>query len=159
VASYLSIDEFKVRSAMPAEDIDLVVAGVGGEDFVNATLEDWSGEINDRLRKRYATPFAAPPPRIVLRWLRTLATPDIFRRRGCNPSDPTLLLYEKDKDAALAELREAADAKDGLFELPLRDDAQGTPGVTAGGPLGYSETSPYRWTDQQAEDGHNEDSQ
>ncbi len=53
-------------------------------------------------------------------------------------------------------MKEAADSAEGLFELPLRADLE-TSGVSKGGPLGYTEASPYRWTDRQADDGRNED--
>jgi hypothetical protein len=63
---------------------------------------------------------------------------------------------QKAKDDALAWLKEAADAKDGLIDLPLRADTTAS-GISRGGPLAYTETSPYAWTDVQAETGRSED--
>ena len=148
MAGYLTLDEFKLRTAMPGGDVDVVELSEPGH--VLAQLDDWSAEINDRLRKRYAVPFAHPEPRIILRWLTAIVTPSVYRKRGGNPNDPTLALYEKDRADALAELREAADAKDGLFELPLREDLPGSKAVTKG-PMGSSEASPHTWTSVQAE--------
>lgn len=150
-SSYLDVAGFRARSVMPGPDTDQLEITDPG--FLNTCLEDWSDYINARLRKRYAVPFASPPPPIVLRWLVRLVTRDAYAKRGFNPSAPS------DKDSILdaatraeAELKEAADSKDGLFDLPLRDDAQGQSGVVAGGPLGYSEQSPYVWADRQRED-------
>ena len=52
--------------------------------------------------------------------------------------------------AAKSEVTEAADSEEGKFDLPLRQDTTAT-GVSKGGPLGYSEVSPYTWTDRQRE--------
>ncbi len=118
-----------------------------------------AAQIDSRLRKRYDVPFASPVPEAVLRWETALLTRYFMGRRGFNPGS------EQDKamilDAATtaeAEMKEAADSKDGLFELPLTQGANpDVTGVTKGAPLGYSETSPYVWTDIQACEGHFED--
>lgn len=99
---------------------------------------------------------ATPIPEVVLRWITDIGTPMVYRKRGINPSDPT---YGDLKDAATRaeeEITEAANSKDGLFDLPLSDD-NAPSNVTQGGPLGYSETSPYAWTDIEANVGSNED--
>lgn len=140
---------------MPRADVDLVESDEAG--YIDVQLEDWSREIDDRLRKRYAVPFTSPPPRIILRWLTVIVTPAVYRKRGANPNDPTLELFEKDKADALAELREAADSQNGLFEIPLRDDEPQGSGVTKASPRAYTETSPYVWQDAQAEVGRQED--
>jgi len=64
-------------------------------------------------------------------------------------------LAKEQHDIAVAELKEAADSKDGLFDLPLRADTTAT-GVSKGGPRGYSEASPYTNLDRQRARRRNE---
>jgi hypothetical protein len=90
-------------------------------------------------------------PEIVLSWLVRISTLDAYLRRGFDPSSRQDAEIVKAAEAARAEVKEAADAQDGLWDLPLRQDAPGTSGITAGGPLGYAEASPYDWTDRQIE--------
>jgi hypothetical protein len=149
MAAYLTPEEFAVRSAMPSEDVRALMQSEPG--FVEALLDDLSGEIDDQLRKRYAAPFVAPVPRIVRRWLTRLATPEAYKKRGFNPSSAQDGDVLKDADTARAEIQKAADSKDGLYELPLRNDGTDVSGVSKGAPLGYSEASPYTWLDRQAD--------
>ena len=60
MASYLDVDGFTLRTIMPAADVARL-----DQNWLIQTLEDWSEEIDDRLRKRYAVPFASPCPKIV----------------------------------------------------------------------------------------------
>jgi hypothetical protein len=99
---------------------------------------------------------AAPPvPETVLGWIVAMVTVDVYQKRGVNPQDPMILQCVAAMDGALAELKEAADSKDGLFDLPACEDTDSA--VTTGGPLGYTETSPYVWTDQERRAGRGED--
>ncbi len=118
--------------------------------YIDQKIVDKTSFIYTRLGKRYAIPFVAPYPEAMLDWLTTLVTHEAFKKRGYNPG------AADDDDAisgaatvALAEIKEASDAKDGLFDLPLRADIPGTSGVTVG-PLGTSQASPYEWVDDQA---------
>ena len=147
MAGYMTVAEFRSRTIMPGEDVDSLEIVKPG--FLQVTLDDWSDEINARLRKRYAVPFAAPTPPIILRWLNKLATREAYHARGYNPSSKEdQVAIEDAANRIEVELKEAADSKDGLFELPLRAD-NASSGVAVGGPLSYSETSPYKWTDVQ----------
>ncbi len=98
---------------------------------------------------------ATPVPETVLGWLVALVTVDLYRKRGVNPQDPTIEMVREDATRALAELKEAADSKDGLFDLPASEDNDSA--VTTGGPLGYTEFSPYTWTDIERANGRTED--
>lgn len=98
---------------------------------------------------------ATPVPEIVLGWLTTLVTYDLYRKRGVNPQDPQIELLVAEMNTVLDEIKEAADSKDGLFDLPTSEDENSA--VTTGGPLGTSQTSPYVWTDIQAVIGSAED--
>lgn len=150
----LDLTGFTLRTVMPSADVALVESKSPGFILAQSIIEE--SILNSRLRKRYAVPFAAPVPEIVLGWLTKIITPLAYRKRGVNPQDPQLELVEKDRDAALAEIKEAADSRDGLFDLPLSQSLQ-TSAVTSGGPLFYSEQSPYTSADLQLRDGSAED--
>jgi len=98
---------------------------------------------------------ATPVPETVLSWLVTMVTMDLYQARGVNPQDPQLELLRKDLETALEEVKEASDSKDGLFDLPAAEDADSA--ITTGGPLGYSEQSPYVWADLQLQAAIQED--
>jgi hypothetical protein len=153
VTAYLDLDAFKARSDMPATDVDTLDARETG--FFDAALEDQSRWIDSRLSKRYAVPFLAPYPRAVMRWLARLVTVDAYLKRGVDPNDLQFAITTAKAEEAKAEIKEAADEQNGLFELPLLEG--GATAATRGGPLGYSEASPYVWTDRQGATGSSED--
>lgn len=139
--------DFRTRTAMPESYVDELWSRRPG--FLVATIAGAYADINNRLRKRYRVPFAIKPE-IVVRWMTRLVTPEVYRARGVDSSDEQIALLDQDRVTAYAEIKEAADSKDGLFDLPT-DDALDTSAVTKGGPLGYSEASPYSWSDVQAD--------
>jgi hypothetical protein len=152
---WLDIPALKLRSTMPTEDIDLLNTRYAG--FVAAQLATIQAWIESRLRKRYAVPFAAPVPEIALNWLAAIVTLAMYQRRGWQSTGAENEIIIKAADDARAEIKEAADSQAGLFDLPLREDAPTTSGIVFGGPLGYSEQSPYRWADLQRLDAIAED--
>lgn len=153
MTAYLTVAEFKLRTVMAQSNVDALELNEPG--FLDAQLAGWTDQINARLRKRYAVPFASPVPPVVLEWLVRLVTPRAFLKLGVNPSDEQMTAIFKDAEMALAELKEAADAEMGLFDLPLRADRSAS-GIT-GGTLAYSEQSPYTWMGRQATGGRSED--
>lgn len=155
--SYLDVAGFKARTTAPAALVDgehipvtNAAARAAWTTFVESRLKFWTSRINARLRKRYATPFKEPVLEVVLGWLATLATPDLYRRRGWDPSDAHAQDITKEADDVLSDLEEAANAEDGLFDLPLREDVDET-AIEKGGPFVYSEQSAYDFVDVQAE--------
>ncbi len=135
---------------MPPADVNALEANRSG--FITKRLEIRTGEIHARLAKRYATPFSSDsPPDAVVGWLVALVTLDAYMARGFNPGSEQDGIVVADSQRAQDAIKEAADSQTGLYDLPLRQDSVGTSGVTLGGPLGYSEASPYEWTDVQAE--------
>ncbi len=154
MTAYLDVAGFTLRTVMPLEDVDMLEENHTG--FLDARLEVGTSLINARLSKRYAVPLVDPVPEIVLGWLVALVTPKAYQKRGWNPSDAQSEQILKDATEALEQMKEAADSAEGLYELPLRADLEAS-GVSKGGPLGYTEVSPYRWTDLQVEAGRNED--
>lgn len=139
---------------MPAADVASLNTIASG--WVDTQLEYWSSQIDARLAKRYAVPFASPYPIAVKGWLARIVTVRAFLKRGIDPNDQQFQEIKADCDAAIAEIKEAADSNEGLFDLPLRANTNAT-GITRGGPFGYSESSPYAWTDVQALEGYADD--
>jgi hypothetical protein len=148
VAALLSLEEFTTRTNMPSPDVALVETNKPG--FIATRLAFWSSWIESRLRKRYAVPFSTPTPELVLGWLVDLVNPDVYRARGWNPGEAQSASIEQARTDALAALKEAADGELGLYDIPLREDST-TSGISRGGPLCYSEASPYDWIDRQKE--------
>lgn len=155
MATYLTVDGFKLLSVMPSGFVDEIEAGSPGWTLQQLTLV--SAHIDARLSKRYDAPFNVPAPICVQGWLAKIVTEAAYRKRGYDPTDAQGKEYVADRDTALAEIKEAADAVDGLFDLPLRADTNAS-GISKGGPRAYSEQSPYVFTDQQSRVGTNEDS-
>lgn len=148
-AVYLDLVEFRRASVMPSSDVDLLEETEPG--FLAERAELWTGWIKARLAKRYVTDFAAGTvPRPIRGWMVALLTVDAYKRRGWNPSSAQDADIAKDAETAKAEILEAANSKDGLFELPLLEGSSSS-GVSRGGPRSYSEVSPYTWTDRQRE--------
>ena len=153
---YLDLATFKTRTFMAAGEVDYVESD--SACFIAGRIAIRTSWIHSRLRKRYGAslPFSEPVPEIILNWITALVTLDAMRKRGMNPQDPAAELMREDATRAEAEVKEAADSKDGLFDLPSPEE--GGSNVTTGGPLGYSETSPYvsavrERTQGRAEDG------
>lgn len=146
--SYLTPAEFRTLTVMPSADVDDLEGQQPG--FLSGMLEAYSRTIDARLRKRYAVPFAEPFPEIIRIWLARMVTIRCYLRRGVDPRDPQIEMVQEDANAAALELKEAADSRDGLWDLPLRADSPGS-AVSAGSPLFYAEASPWDWTDRQRE--------
>lgn len=155
MAAYLDLPTFKTLTLMPASDVDALESLASG--WIGTQLEYYSRWIDSRLRKRYAVPFPDPAPEAVREWLNRIVTMRAFLRRGVDPNDAQFAAIVADRDAALADIKEAADSETGLFELPLLD-ASDASDVSKGGPYAYSEQSPYVWTDVQRDAAFDEDS-
>lgn len=156
MASPLSVGEFRVLTIMPGDAVDELETR--RPDFLVGQLNRYWNWLQAVLRKRYdVKAMAADPPETVLGWLVDLVTKEAYDARGYDPSG------KSDEDAikgraerARAEIKEAADSQNGLFELPLLATLE-TDGVSKGGPLASSEQSPYVWADTQRELGRGED--
>lgn len=151
---YLTLAEFRALSVIPAEFISAIESDTPG--FTDKQLQYWSSWIDAQLRKRYDAPFAAPYPFAVQGWLSHLVTEVCYLKRGYDPSDLQAQRYQKFADDAKAEVAKAADAVNGLFDLPLRTDTSAS-GIVKGRPFFYSEQSPYVSQDRKACTGRSED--
>jgi phage gp36-like protein len=150
----LVLATYRARAGFPGSWIDRVEADSAG--WVDTLLEDIAAQIHARLAKRYDVPFADPTPRCVLRWQAAIADPIVLRKRGIDQTDEQYADFVKLSDTAWKEIEEAANGNTGLFDLPARADTTAS-GITKGGPLGYSEASPYVGFDDQGRRGREED--
>lgn len=153
---YVDLAGFKNRTLIGASEVDYVEQDSPGYTVGRIAIRtSW---IHGRLRKRYGAslPFGDPPPEILIGWIVDLVSLDVMRKRGINPQDPFLETLVANGDAAKAEIEEAANSETGLFDLPSNNTIENS-NVTTGGPLGYSETSPYKWMDLEARQGRFED--
>lgn len=154
-ASYITVARFKLLSTIPSGFVDTVESQEPG--FVQAQLELWSDWLDSQLRKRYAAPFAAPVPLVVELWIARVVTPRVWSKRGVDPNDEQWGEVKKDDLDARAEIALAANSETGLYELPLRADKLLESGVARAFPRGYSEQSPYVFTNTQVERARQED--
>lgn len=145
---YTDLEHIKANGAMTPTAVDQLVTDTGSLDGIIAGR---SAYISSRLFKRYAVPFADPVPEQVRQWATDLVVERALTRRGANPDSDLLEAAKLAADTAREELKEAADAEDGLFDIPLRTSPTAVSGVVFGTPLSYSEASPYEWIDAQAE--------
>lgn len=126
--------------------------GTRGKDL-NLWLRRYSSEIRARLVHRYAVDFSdpGPVPEVIRGWLVTLVDREVWKATGTNPEGRVDGWYDEDKKHVDEQLKEAASAQEGLFGLPLKSTSpDGTTAIT-NACLGYSEQSPYTWTDLQAD--------
>jgi|SRR5579872_1165834 len=101
--------------------------------------------------------YMAPTPvaEVILGWIVALVNLDVMRKRGVNPADPMIELMVEETKRVFVEVQQAADGKDGLWDLPTNEDTDSA--VRTGGPLMYSEASPYVGADRQEHEGREED--
>lgn len=151
MAAYLTPTTYALLTTAPPEYIQEVE--FRAPLWLAAQLLYWSSWIDSRLKKRYAAPFEAPPdtPPVITGWLARIVDWELYLKRGINPDDEQTADVKERHTAAKAEVKEAADSKEGLFELPLKASIPTATSITRGGPLGYTEQSPYTWSVVQRE--------
>lgn len=148
------LERYKLLAVMSGPDADELEEQYPGWHKANfAAVTSW---IDTRLRKRYAAPFQAPYVPALEQWLCAIVGLRAFLKKGVRQTDEQFQQVVKDDTTARAEIKEAADSVAGLFDLPLRSDNT-TSAITKGGPLAYSEASPYVGFDAQASIGRGED--
>jgi phage gp36-like protein len=111
-----------------------------------------SGTFDDYLSKRYGTPFQAPYPDSLIDHVAAVVAYRLLVKRGTKAEGTKVAAAEKARDEAMAWVQEAANSKDGLIELVrAQSTPRGAVAVNRGGPLSYSEASPYSFMDVQRE--------
>lgn len=156
-APYLDVAGFTALTVMPDTHVAEVEANYPGW-LLNA-LSNRSRWLDSRLRKRYAAPFVSPYPETVTGWLCDIVTLRATLKRGVDPDDKQFAEIKERHDKAELEVTEAANSETGLFDLPLAvgGGTDTATGIVRGGPLSYSEQSPYVFKDQQARGAFSED--
>lgn len=154
MSQYLTPETFRdAYGVMRREDFDDLVKRAGAV-WVVTQFRIVSDRIDSLCEKRYATPFQQPYSDTVCGWAAALVLPVFALRMGFAPNDAAIegskLSWADLAASAEAQIKEAADAEKGLYQLPLRRDLRGD-GVVHGTPLFYSEPGPYDWIDRQAE--------
>lgn len=146
--SYLTYNSFLARTVAPSAVLSEVENAY--PNWILAQLLTYSAQIDARLAKRYAVPFSSvSPPEMVCNWLARLVTPRVYYKRGVDPADKQIDDLVQDAARVLEELKEAADAENGLYDLPLRADADGS-GISKTRVLWRADQDAYTWTDRQA---------
>ena len=124
-------------------------------DWLKSTLQNYSGVIDARLKKRYKVPFDGPPyPEQVVNWLVRLVDPRAYLKRGVDVNDAQLTKLVDDSTVALAEIKEAADSENGLYDLPLLITPNAE-GIIKPKILSTSDANAYSWMRRQAERSFN----
>lgn len=148
MASYLTNAAFKLLTIAPAVYVDQVEAQESG--WCQASMDQISRWLDARLKKRYAAPFdPTSPPTVVLGWLAVIFTEELYLKRGIDATDEQMARVTERARVAKDEVKEAAESKEGLFDLPLLQTVPAASGISKGAPLFYSEVSPYRWSEAQ----------
>lgn len=145
---YTDLAHVKAVGLMPKTDVDALETKEGA-GFVDGVCEAVSRLFDDSLVKRYLVPQPSPFA-ASLRWhVTSVVVRRLYGRRGWPPGgggpDDEVV---KASEAAFAWLKDAVDSEKGLAELVKPGGASA---VEKGGPLGYSEASPYDWMDRQSE--------
>lgn len=130
--TYLALATYKQRTTIDASVVQLCENK--GKD-VSWWLESASAQINTRLTKRYAVDFTSPgpvPDQIIF-WLIRLVNIDVWECAGGLPEGREDGWADAARKQVYEELKEAADAENGLYELPLRNtDTLGSSAVNKG---------------------------
>ncbi|MBN9162056.1 MAG: hypothetical protein BGO98_29545 [Myxococcales bacterium 68-20] len=154
MTQYVDRDYLKIVGNVPPEVLDQFEAQYPGR--IDAVIEAVCRVVDGRLAKRYATPFEhtakKPAPEAIRMHVAALVSHQLRIMIGFDPGSQQDQLLVAAKDEAWAYIKEAADSKEGLVELPLREPLPGEKdksGVKKGGPLSSSNASPYAWADQQ----------
>jgi hypothetical protein len=154
-AVYLTDEEFRIRTLLPAAVIDGIESKTPG--WLNAQLVGVSARVTGRLAKRYGVYTAPPYPEVIKQWVTDIVSFNAWLKRGVSATDATIESYKEKHDTAYDEMREAADSEVGLFDLPRVTDGATASGINRGGTRVYTEASPYVGFDVQADRARMED--
>ncbi|WP_434042247.1 MULTISPECIES: phage protein Gp36 family protein [Sorangium] len=148
MSCYVTVQDVMDLGILLQEDIDWLEQRYPGIVLRIATKV--SGYVDGRLAKRYGVPFVTPYDDGLVDAVAGIVAYRLYVKRGGKPEGTKAEAAVRAHDAAMAWITEAADSKDGLVELVrTQSSPRGETSVNKGGPLGYSEASPYTWMDRQ----------
>lgn len=144
--SPLSAASYRSTTTIPGSLVDRCASsGKSVQTWLNI---HWS-HIKTRLVKRYAVTNdfqGGDVPEKIVEWLTTLTDIDVWKCVGGIPEGREDGWADKDRERVESELKEAANADEGLFELPTKNSsALGDSAVNKGGPhvVAYSTAFTY----------------
>jgi hypothetical protein len=141
--SYLTLADYRSITTLDGSVVDLCSAK--GKD-VQRWLDLGSAHIRARLVKRYAVDFTdpGPTPDKIIEWLVLLVDIPVCKSAGATPEGRVDDWAREDEKRVNDELKEAADAENGLFELPLKNtDPTGASAINKGGPFVKTFLTPH----------------
>jgi hypothetical protein len=93
-----------------------------GQTYVNTQISLLRSSIYDRLRRQYdVSAMVATEPLTVKKWIAALVLPKLYRKRGVDPTDLQFQEFVKAAEYTDKQVDLAANARDGLYDLPLAD--------------------------------------
>lgn len=147
---YATTADVRLKGVLIPTDVDRVEARFAG--ITAARLATVHARLNSRLMKRYRLPFVAPYPECLVWYEAVVTSYELLADvRGLNPESGQGERIQQAYQEAQEWLKAAADSEHGNVELRASEAPLGASAVNAGGPFGYSEASPYSWSDVQAE--------
>ena len=149
MTDYVDIEFYKAHATLDEEDVNAFESQYPGR--LAKLFATWSRYVDAFLRKVYVVPFVAPFPVEIRICVTRLVTSELKKIVGYRPGTSDKEVCDADVVLAMEFLKELRDAKDGRLELPLKNETPEAEGVAKGGPLFFSEQSPYDWTDAQVE--------
>ena len=148
--SYATLQQVRRLGVMRPSDIDRIEAQEPGITLERA--EAVTSVLNSKLMKRYRLPFMQPYPLSLAKYVAVVVSYELLTDvRGLNPESDQKDAAEKALAKVEAWLTAAVDPEGGDVELRAAEAGLGPSAVSAGGPYGYSEASPYTWTDAQVD--------
>jgi len=146
MAGYWDVDYLRTMGSVPGPVLAEFDEANPGR--LLAIIESISRLMDSYLFKRYATPFAAPYPEVVKFHGTQIMSYQLRIIIGFDPGSQQDDQIVKARDAAFAWLEQAANARDGLVELPKREPDPGkqdTSGVARRKARAFSFASAIDW--------------
>ena len=128
MTAYVDLDYMKAMGSIPSSLLDELEANE--PDTFSSMSEAVSRLVDSKLLKRYATPFEEPVPESIKLAVAQILSLQIRIRIGFDPGSMQDEQIVKARDDAMTWLEQAANAKDGLVELPLREPDEGQKDAT-----------------------------
>lgn len=123
MTGYFDVDYLRMMGSVPGAVLDEFEEANPGR--LAKMIVAISRLIDSYLFKRYATPFAEPVPEVVKFHATQILSHQLRVIIGFDPGSRQDEQIVDARNAAFAWLESAANARDGLVELPLREPAPG----------------------------------